>query len=89
MGSLWYVSDEGTLGLMTSFYQELKRVPIKAEALQQAQLAMIRGEVRLQGGKLVTSRGSFPLPPELIKLGDKNLTHPYYWSAFTMLGNPW
>jgi CHAT domain-containing protein len=89
MGSLWYVSDEGTLGLMTSFYQELKRVPIKAEALQQAQLAMIRGEARLQGGKLVTSRGSFPLPPELIKLGDKNLTHPYYWSAFTMLGNPW
>jgi CHAT domain-containing protein len=89
MGSLWYISDEGTLGLMTEFYEQLKQVPIKAEALRLAQLAMLKGEVRLQGGKLITSRGSFPLPPELAKLGDKDLTHPYYWSAFTMVGNPW
>jgi CHAT domain-containing protein len=45
--------------------------------------------VRLQGGMLITSRGSFPLPPELSQLGDRNFTHPYYWSAFTMVGNPW
>jgi CHAT domain-containing protein len=89
LGSLWYVSDEGTLGLMTSFYEQLKQAPIKAEALRQAQLAMLKGEVRSQAGKLVTSRGSFPLPPELAQLGDKDLTHPYYWSAFTLIGNPW
>jgi CHAT domain-containing protein len=89
LGSLWYVSDEGTLGLMITFYEQLKTAPIKAEALRQAQLAMLKGEVRLEGGQLVTSRGSFPLPPELGKLGKKDLTHPFYWSAFTMIGNPW
>jgi len=89
LGSLWYVSDEGTLALMTAFYEQLKTAPIKAEALRQAQLAMLKGEVRLQGGRLVTSRDSVALPPDLLKLGNKNLAHPFYWSAFTMIGNPW
>ena len=89
LGSLWYVSDAGTLALMTSFYEYLKRAPIKAEALRKAQLAMLKGEVKLQGGQLITPDGNIPLPPELSKLGDKTLTHPYYWSAFTMIGSPW
>jgi CHAT domain-containing protein len=89
IGSLWYVSDEGTLGLMATFYEELKKTPIKAEALRKAQLAMLRGETRLSGGQLITTVGNFPLPPELVQLGNKNLSHPYYWSAFTMIGNPW
>jgi CHAT domain-containing protein len=74
---------------MSEFYQELKEAPIKAEALRRAQLAMIRDGVRLQGGKLITTKGEFPLPPALVRLGDKDLSHPYYWSAFTMIGNPW
>ena len=89
LGSLWYVSDSGTLGLMTTFYQQLKTAPIKAEALRQAQLAMIKGEVQLENGQLVTPGGDIPLPPELLQVGDTKLTHPYYWSAFTMIGNPW
>jgi CHAT domain-containing protein len=89
LASLWDVNDEGTLGLMSEFYQELKEAPIKAEALRRAQLAMIRDGVRIQGGKLVTTKGEFPLPPALVRLGDKDLSHPYYWSAFTMIGNPW
>ncbi|NEP15230.1 MAG: CHAT domain-containing protein [Symploca sp. SIO2C1] len=89
LGSLWYVSDEGTLGLMSNFYQQLQEAPIKAEALRQTQLAMLRGEVRLENGKLVSSDRIIPLPPELQKLGDKDLSHPYYWSAFTLIGSPW
>ncbi|HBB35860.1 MAG TPA: hypothetical protein DDZ80_02830 [Cyanobacteria bacterium UBA8803] len=89
MGSLWYVSDEGTLALMTTFYKKLKEVPVKAEALRQAQVAMIRGDVRIEGGQLVVENERFPLPPELAKLGDKKFSHPYYWSAFMMIGNPW
>jgi CHAT domain-containing protein len=89
LASLWYVSDEGTLGLMTDFYEQLKQVPMKAEALRLAQLAMLKGEVRLEGGKLVTSQGSFPVPPNLAALGDIDLTRPSYWSAFTLIGNPW
>lgn len=89
LGSLWYVSDSGTVGLMTTFYEKLKEVPIKAEALRQAQLAMIRGDVRLENGLLITPTGNIPLPPELLQQGDTKLSHPYYWSAFTMIGNPW
>ncbi|MEQ8997372.1 MAG: CHAT domain-containing protein [Coleofasciculus sp. B1-GNL1-01] len=89
LGSLWYVSDTGTLGLMTTFYQQLKQAPIKAEALRQAQLAMMRGEVQLDGDELVTPSARISLPEELLNQGNINLTHPYYWSAFTLVGNPW
>ncbi len=87
LGSLWYVSDEGTLALMSNFYQQLKTAPIKAEALRQAQLAMIRGEVRLENGALTGTglRGSVSSENEM----STDFTHPYYWSAFTMIGNPW
>ncbi|NER97469.1 MAG: CHAT domain-containing protein [Symploca sp. SIO1B1] len=89
IGSLWYVSDEGTLGLMKTFYEQLQVAPVKAQALQEAQLSMIRGEVKLTEGQLISNKGSIPLPPQLIKLGDKDLSHPFYWSAFTLVGSPW
>jgi CHAT domain-containing protein len=88
MGSLWSVDDAGTLGLMTSFYRDLKTAPIKAEALRQAQVDMLRGKVRLEGGKLITTNDRVDLPA---KLAGKNvkLTHPFYWAGFTIVGNPW
>ncbi len=89
LGSLWYVSDEGTLGLMTTFYQNLKQVPIKAEALRQTQLAMIQGQVRIVQGQLITPNGTIDLPEELAGIEDKAFTHPYFWSAFTLVGSPW
>jgi CHAT domain-containing protein len=89
LASLWSVSDEGTLGLMSEFYEQLKKAPIKAEALRQTQLAMLQGQVLLEGGQLHTSGKDIPLPPNLAVLGDKNFTHPFYWAAFTMIGSPW
>ena len=91
LASLWYVSDEGTLGLMSEFYYQLlqREVTIKSEALRQAQVAMIRGEVRLEDGHLVWHKGALPLPTELSSLPDRDLSHPYYWSGFTMVGSPW
>ncbi len=89
LGSLWYVSDEGTLGLMTQFYTDLQHTTTKAEALQRAQIALLRGQVRLESNLLFTSDLALPLPPELAGLGDRDFTHPYYWSAFTLIGNPW
>jgi len=92
LGSLWYVSDQGTLGLMSEFYGQLKTAPIKAEALRQAQIAMLTGKVRIEEGKLYTSASvskAMPLPPELGKLDNQNLSHPYYWAAFTLIGSPW
>ena len=91
LGSLWLVSDEGTLGLMTEFYSHLDDVKIKAEALREAQLAMLRGEVVIEEGKLrgSGSRGEVSLPPQLENMQNKNFAHPYYWAGFTMVGSPW
>jgi CHAT domain-containing protein len=50
---------------------------------------MLKGQVRLEDGKLRTTRADIPLPPELAQLGNQKLDHPYYWSAFTLIGNPW
>ena len=89
IASLWNVSDEGTLALMTEFYQDLKTAPIKAEALRQAQLALLNGQVSLIDGQLRSSIGSIPLPPALAKIENQNFSHPYYWAAFTVVGSPW
>jgi CHAT domain-containing protein len=88
MGSLWSVNETGTLGLMTSFYRGLKTAPIKAEALRQAQVDMLQGKVRLEGGKLITATDRVDLPTKLARLNVK-LTHPFYWAGFTIVGNPW
>jgi CHAT domain-containing protein len=79
LASLWAVSDVGTLTLMDGFYNQLPTAPIKAEALRQTQIAMIKGTLKppsdLQSN-----------PPTS---GNINISHPYYWSAFTLIGNPW
>ncbi|MDC0835110.1 hypothetical protein CKA32_004483 [Geitlerinema sp. FC II] len=90
IATLWPVSDRGTLALMSEFYAQLKTAPTKTEALRQAQLAAIRGQLRVEPpevsglhppGTLVFSE----LPEE----GTLDLSHPYYWSAFTNIGNAW
>lgn len=89
LGSLWYVSDQGTLALMTSFYNALNQAPIKAEAVRQAQLALINGNTHYENGQLITDLGSIALPENLAQQDTPDLSHPYYWSAFTMVGSPW
>ena len=91
VASLWYVSDEGTLALMTEFYNFLKSANIKAEALREAQIAMLRGEVRIEDGEIIFDNldRRIKLPPELAYINNVNLQHPYYWSAFTVIGSPW
>ena len=80
IASLWSISDIGTLDLMIDFYQQLKSAPIKAEALRQTQVAMIRRHLLSQ------SNTATPEPKTSIKI---DLSHPYYWAAFTVIGNPW
>ena len=88
LASIWSVNDSGTLGLMTEFYQQLRQQPIKAEALRQAQLAMLNGTVRYEAGQLRWTDGTTDLPPNLTEV-DYNLSHPYYWAGFTMIGSAW
>ena len=72
LASLWKVSDGGTQALMDNFYAAMKQGNSKAEALQKAQIALIEG-------KLINS----DLSPQI----QKQLSHPYFWSAFFLIGN--
>ncbi|OCR02004.1 hypothetical protein BCD67_22485 [Oscillatoriales cyanobacterium USR001] len=89
LASLWNVDDRGTLGLMSEFYKQLRSANIKAEALRFTQMSMLSGKVRIERGKLLTEGGEFPLPPSLNGVEDTLFSHPYYWSGFTLVGNPW
>ncbi|PNW65658.1 UNVERIFIED_CONTAM: hypothetical protein BEN50_03365 [Euhalothece sp. KZN 001] len=61
LASLWYVSDDATSVLMSTFYQELTTPNItKSEAFRRAQLKVLENE---------------------------RFSHPYFWSAFVMVGN--
>jgi CHAT domain-containing protein len=88
---MWAVNDAGTAALMTKFYESLKTAPIRAEALREAQVAMAKGELFIKDGRvegLAADRG-LVLPAESVDEDTIQLTHPYYWAAFTMVGNPW
>ncbi|WP_013322012.1 CHAT domain-containing protein [Gloeothece verrucosa] len=88
IASLWYVGDTGTLALMDQFYRQLKTAPIKAVALRDAQRAMLSQEVRQEGNQLITPEGNITLPNN--NNGEQSdLSHPYYWASFTLIGSPW
>jgi CHAT domain-containing protein len=87
LASLWSVDDVGTLVLMSDFYQQLKTAPIKSNALRSTQIAMLKGNLTLANSSIRRVRGN--LPAELQSSPDRDLSHPYYWAAFTTIGNPW
>ena len=89
VGSLWQVSDVGTLALMSEFYAQLGSSDLRFEALRRAQLALMKGETRIENGNLINSRGEIDLPDEWDIPSEASLAHPFFWSAFTMVGNPW
>ena len=94
LGSLWYVSDQGTLALMSSFYNQLKQSPTKAESLRRAQLSLLHNQIKIEnqqmsiGNDLTISLESLPIESRK-SFSNKDLSHPYYWSSFTIIGNPW
>jgi CHAT domain-containing protein len=88
LGSLWSVSDEGTLGLMSEFYRNLKTAPIRAAALRGAQTSLLKGQVTVSNGQLQFPDGSkVDLPSAENRSNQINLTHPYYWAPYTVVGN--
>lgn len=88
LASLWYVSDLGTLALMSEFYQILRTTPIKSQALRQAQVNLLTGKTRIENGQLVLANGDvIALPTVLALLGNVALSNPYYWSGFMLIGN--
>ncbi|MGL5060346.1 MAG: CHAT domain-containing protein, partial [Microcoleus sp.] len=94
LASLWYVSDEGSLALMTDFYSQLRNVNIKAEALRKTQIDMIRGRMNLESTQMQKQNfgenGENTVASSIAGNAEStNLSHPYYWAGFTMIGSPW
>ncbi len=87
IASLWQVNDVSTSELMQQFYKSLASGKMtKAEALQKAQLTLLQGNSEASGSE----RGNFQL--EQIQDGkpvviNRNLSHPYYWAPFILIGN--
>ncbi len=89
IASLWSVSDGGTQALMNALYTALNNRVSAAEALRQAQIALITKNLSAVGGsrgeeawiEVVSTRTG--LPPEV----SNNLSHPYYWAPFILIGN--
>ncbi|MDX2212168.1 MAG: tetratricopeptide repeat protein [Oculatellaceae cyanobacterium bins.114] len=71
IASLWAVDDGGTQVLMNRFYAGLEQGLTNAEALRQAQIALITGDVP------ATSPDQARVP----------LNRPYYWAPFILIGN--
>ena len=67
----------------------MQKTLLKAEALRQAQVVMLKGNISINMDKLSGTMRRLQLPTELAEFGDQNFSHPYYWSAFTLIGNPW
>ncbi|NES20091.1 MAG: tetratricopeptide repeat protein [Symploca sp. SIO3E6] len=86
IASLWTVDDGGTQALMNAFYGVLQGNQTKAEALRQAQIALITGDytaVGEQRGSIVARQVSDELQPEVVN----RLNHPFYWAPFILIGN--
>jgi CHAT domain-containing protein/Flp pilus assembly protein TadD len=87
IASLWKVDDGGTQTLMDVLYERLKSGKMtKAKALREAQISLITG--KNQGsGKIRTSVIFEPGNSGQNAPISRNLSHPYYWSPFILIGN--
>lgn len=90
MATLWPIADSSTSELMAAFYKSFLTEGLdKATALRRAQVAMLKGEMKPPA--MVTASRS---ANEIIDVGraqaltsEPGFQHPYYWSAFILMGN--
>lgn len=89
LASLWAVSDSATVVTMVDFYKNLQQSPIKVEALRQTQLAMLHDQLHLESPSVQQALRGIEIPTSVENSISRDLSHPYYWAGFTMIGNPW
>jgi CHAT domain-containing protein len=85
IASLWSVSDGGTQALMNAFYTGLESGQFtKVEALRQAQIALITSNYQALGQRGV---GVEVISDRTQPSVQAQLSHPYYWAPFILIGN--
>ena len=87
LASLWDVNAASTSRLMSDFYSRWLKNPAvgKAEALRQAQLALLRGPSASPGAQ--SQRGLEVEGQPTAAAGQANYAHPFYWAPFVLIGN--
>lgn len=87
LASLWDVSDESTSRLMSAFYSTWLKHPAdgKAEALRQAQLALLHGPAGSSGN--LADRGVRVAESPGPRPQAADFSHPFYWAPFVLVGN--
>jgi CHAT domain-containing protein len=92
LATLWSVEDQSTRQIMAEFYRLRQAAPEKpkAEALRQAQLALLQG--KRSAAMMQARRSAAPFagearerPPSDVRKG--LYAHPYFWAPFVLIGN--
>src|ERR1019366_1087393 len=89
LATLWDVNDASTSRLMSDFYSRWVKHPAdgKAEALRQAQLALLHAAPQQQESKSERGLLLHQDPSTTEPSHPAGYAHPFYWAPFVLVGN--
>ncbi|QIG51737.1 CHAT domain-containing protein [Nordella sp. HKS 07] len=90
LATLWPIADSSTSLLMADFYKNFLALGAdKATSLRKAQIAMLKGELKPTTQVTASRSASETIEtPIADTLADEpGFQHPYFWSAFILMGN--
>ncbi len=83
IATLWPVADESTALFMQHMYRLREQNLTKAEALRQAQIALIHGQAAVSGSDAQRGAARADAKPGQAS----TYAHPYFWAPFILMGN--